>query len=113
MAFQPGQSGNPGGRPKENAEVKALARQFCLEAIEKLAWIMRNGDNKEAKAAADSLLDRGIGKPAQVVIGDADADPIQIEGRVRLVRPTEERLELDYQGTKVVLERGPTEGEGK
>lgn len=87
--FKPGQSGNPGGRPKEHAEVKALARSFCKEAVEKLVFIMRNGDNKEARAAADSLLDRGIGKPAQVVIGDADEDPIQLQGVIQLVRPPE------------------------
>src|SRR5207244_11467027 len=35
--FQPGQSGNPGGRPKEDAPVRDLARQHTAEAIRKLA----------------------------------------------------------------------------
>lgn len=67
MAFQKGQSGNPGGRPKECAEVKALAREHGPEAIAKLVELMRGGDARVAKAAADSLLDRGFGKPAQAV----------------------------------------------
>ncbi len=87
MAFKPGQSGNPGGRPKENAEVKALAKSLCLEAMRKLADLMRSSDEKVAKAAADSILDRGLGRPAQVVIGDRDEDPVQVEGRIRLIKP--------------------------
>lgn len=63
--FKPGQSGNPGGRPKEAAEVKALAREYGPEAIEKLVALMRADDPRVSKAAADSLLDRGYGKPAQ------------------------------------------------
>ena len=35
-AWKKGQSGNPGGRPKEVAQVKALARQHCEEAIQTL-----------------------------------------------------------------------------
>lgn len=67
MAFQKGQSGNPGGRPKECAEVKALARQYGPEAIEKLVTLLRGEDARVAKAAADSLLDRAYGKPTQGV----------------------------------------------
>lgn len=67
MAFQKGQSGNPGGRPKECAEVKELARQYGPEAIEKLVALLRGGDARVAKAAADSLLDRAYGKPSQAV----------------------------------------------
>lgn len=31
--------------------------------------------------------DRLEGKPAQVIIGDASEDAVQVEGRIRLVRP--------------------------
>jgi HEAT repeat protein len=87
MAFKPGESGNPGGRPKEAAEVKALARSHCVEAITTLVRLMRSEDEKVAKAASDSLLDRGIGKPAQVIIGDVDEDPVQVSGCITLVKP--------------------------
>jgi hypothetical protein len=84
MAFQKGQSGNPGGRPKECAEVKELAREYGPEAIAKLVELMRGEDARVAKAAVDSLLDRGFGKPSQSVEMTAEiAATIQaIERRV-------------------------------
>lgn len=89
MAFQPGQSGNPGGRPKECAEVKALAREYGQEAIEKLVALMRGEDNRIAQAAAQALLDRGYGKPSQSVdlVADVTANVSTIERRV--VRPND------------------------
>jgi hypothetical protein len=37
--FKPGQSGNPGGRPKGFAEVRELAREHTVAAIGKLVSI--------------------------------------------------------------------------
>ena len=77
--FQPGKSGNPGGRPKEAAEVKALAQEYGAEAIEKLVALLRGEDDRVAKAAADSLLDRGFGKPGQAVeMTGADGGPLSL-----------------------------------
>lgn len=89
MAFAPGQSGNPGGRSKESARIKALASSKAESAINKLAGIMENSaDEKNVIAAANALLDRGIGKPAQVHIGgDEDDAPIRIS-RIDLVNLT-------------------------
>ena len=80
MPFKPGQSGNPGGRPKEVGEVRELARGYTVQAISTLASIMLNEDAKgsERVAAATALLDRGYGKPAQTVAGDPDA-PVKVE----------------------------------
>lgn len=77
MAFQKGQSGNPGGRPKEDAEIKALARAAGPEAIEKLLELLRGDDRRTALAAAQALLDRGYGKPAQAITGD-EGGPIEL-----------------------------------
>src|SRR5215467_5572732 len=65
--FQKGQSGNPGGRPKEIAEVKELAREHMPAAIEALASIMNNPKASDAArfSAASALLDRGYGKAPQ------------------------------------------------
>ena len=65
--FKKGQSGNPGGRPKVVAEVKELARAHTGEAIKTLVSIMTNPKSAPAArvSAANSLLDRGYGKPPQ------------------------------------------------
>ncbi|MDE2106112.1 MAG: hypothetical protein KGL39_53310 [Patescibacteria group bacterium] len=69
MPFKPGQSGNPGGRPKGGHDVRELARSHGPDAIKTLAAIMCSEDappNARASAAC-ALLDRGYGKPDQTV----------------------------------------------
>lgn len=73
-----GVSGNPGGRSPRigpNGETAAeLARMHTVEAIETLAEVT---NNKKAPpiarvAAANALLDRGWGKPKEMVELDAN-----------------------------------------
>lgn len=89
MAFQPGQSGNPGGRPKddeETREVKVLARQHSKAAILKLAEWMNSENPKASVAACNSILDRGFGKPAQAVtVGGDPENPLKHTHTVQLV----------------------------
>lgn len=67
MTFQPGQSGNPGGRPKALKEVEEAAREHTTDAIRTLASICKSRKAPEAArvAAANSLLDRAWGRPKQ------------------------------------------------
>lgn len=66
--WKPGQSGNPSGRPKVAAEVRALARQYGAEALAKLVALMRHApDERVQLAAARELLNRGYGKVPQSV----------------------------------------------
>ena len=64
MPFEKGKSGNPGGRPKENKEVKELARKYSKEAIERLVFWMRSNEPRISLQASQALLDRGYGKPS-------------------------------------------------
>lgn len=89
--FQPGKSGNPGGRPKIPAEVRELARALTMEAIETHAEIMRDKEAPPAAraASANAILDRALGKPTQPVDGDGEGGPIRSLVEVRFVKPGE------------------------
>lgn len=65
-------AGRPKGAPNKNPpEVKLLAREYTEKAIETLANIMLTGESETARnQAANSLLDRGWGKPAQALTGE-------------------------------------------
>lgn len=79
--FQPGdpRAGRKRGVPnKATAEIKLAAQEYGIEALETLAKVMRNtkADPRARVAAANALLDRGYGKPAQTIQGDPE-NPLQ------------------------------------
>lgn len=71
--WQKGQSGNPGGRKRTDPELQGLLKSYSAMAIKTLADIARAGTNERARVmAANSLLDRGLGKPIQRIAGEKD-----------------------------------------
>ena len=71
--FAPGQSGNPGGRPKDEHRVAELARSYTVEAIDTLVELMRDGKDERVRGtAAQALLDRGWGKAKVEVVAGAE-----------------------------------------
>ena len=86
--FQPGQSGNPGGRPKASAKVRDLAREYTEQALQVLVQIATEGESEAARvAAANAILDRGYGKPSQPIDGDGEGGPIPTGMTVTFIRP--------------------------
>ena len=63
--FQKGQSGNPGGRPAVSGPLKELAKAHTDEALATLVAALKADENNVRVMAANSLLDRGWGKPTQ------------------------------------------------
>jgi hypothetical protein len=67
--FPKGQSGNPGGRPKELRDVIEQARSHTTDAIKTLVAAMNSDSTPWGAriAAANAILDRGWGKPTRPV----------------------------------------------
>lgn len=80
MPFKKGQSGNPTGRKRKTAEamnVEETARKLAPEALERLAYWMRQDNPRASSGASNAILDRAYGKPAQAITG-ADGGPLTV-----------------------------------
>lgn len=92
--FQPGQSGNPNGRPKskpfKDALKKAVAEAGADDEALKLvaAALLEKAKSGDVQAIKE-LADRMDGKVTQPVAGDDDADPINVVHKIErvIVRP--------------------------
>ena len=87
-----GPSPNPGGRPRILHEVRTLAREYTVPAIQALAEVLANPKSPPAAKcqAANSLLDRGWGRAEQSVTARVETTRINLD-----VLTIEERTELD------------------
>jgi hypothetical protein len=90
--FQPGQSGNPGGRAPKTEEERTL-EQMCRDktqdALAVLVKIMDNGENERNRiTAAMAIIERGHGKAVQpTTIGNPDGSKMDMNLTVTLVKP--------------------------
>jgi len=83
--FQPGVSGNPGGRHKGVGKAMELARQWDVKAIATLAEIMQDTTAPKAARvqAAQAILDRAYGKPPQSLEHTGDGRVLVVTGIAR------------------------------
>jgi hypothetical protein len=97
MPFQKGKSGNPGGRPAELGQFRALCREATPKALRALKLALK--DPEKSVAAAKVLLEFGWGKPTQSVSVEhslSDMTDEQLEARYReLIAKAEAARELD------------------
>ena len=97
-AWVPGQSGNPGGRPKVAAEIRDLAREHGAKAIERLVALMESKKPAIALRAAEAVLDRGYGRPLQAM--KLIEDPPEKSKSIDLKQLTDEELKEFMQCEK-------------
>ena len=87
--FLPGTVNNPGGRPRENPEAKAILKAATPKAAQTLAELLDSKVEKIRLQAAQVILDRTQGKPeimSRIEVSNADA-------AYDLARLSEEELE--------------------
>jgi hypothetical protein len=86
--FVKGQSGNPNGRPKMPKDLKEAFKAASPKALEILKKILADPEAKDSDRlrAAEIILDRAYGKPAQSV--DITTDTVTIQETLN------ERLEV-------------------
>lgn len=70
----------------DGVSITKLAQSYAPKAIEVLAKLMDHPDADVRARAANSLLDRGLGKPAQSVMLQGDENkPIEHKVRVEFI----------------------------
>ena len=79
MPWQPGQSGNPSGRPKSNPYAELMLEEYAREAVAVIVAELRSEDAKQRLAAAKDVLDRRYGRASQSIeLGNKDGQPFAI-----------------------------------
>ena len=96
-------SGNAGGRPKAAHNIQELARKHTIEALDVLVQIMLNekAPPNARVAAANTLLDRGYGKPPQFNTGDTQSFK-------KAVDMTDDELAAIAAGAKLTIVKSDT-----
>jgi hypothetical protein len=101
-----GATGNPGGRPVEDAEVKQLARAQGPSAIARLTQLMYSEDERTCVAAAQALLNRGFGKAESTSTLD-----VTLSQKPKIVYPAWEDMDVNQvSGAYMDLMKAGDEG---
>jgi hypothetical protein len=68
MRVEKGRSGNPGGRPKGDGEIRELARRHTVVALRTLVEIAEHGENESAGVTAANalLIEAGASRPSRL-----------------------------------------------
>lgn len=76
--FQPGVSGNPGGKPSELAAFRKQLAEFDPLAMQAIRRVLSSDDDKVVVQALALFWDRRYGKAPQAITGE-DGKPLRLE----------------------------------
>jgi len=62
MTFKKGESGNPGGRPKESKDIRDLARKNAPHAFKRILELIDSKNERVAFSAAKEIIERAYGR---------------------------------------------------
>jgi hypothetical protein len=102
--FTKGVTGNPAGRPRRHiGDLSREARRYAQLALSTLVKICRDGMERNRLVAARELLDRGYGRPIQMIdasiiskkLSELTSDELAaLEGRLLTSDAEPKQLEL-------------------
>ena len=96
--FKPGQSGNPGGRPisvKDYVDKRTRHGRSEIDTLYRISHDPKAGAASRI-AAANSLLDRLYGKPAQAVeVSGPDGGPVELRALIAHMAATLTEAQVD------------------
>jgi hypothetical protein len=98
--FPKGQSGNPGGRPKAEGEIRELAQKHGPEALQRLVDLMGSANERVAVAAAQAVLDRAYGRPVQglqLAAADETCARWVADFHQRITEARQKRIEIEMR----------------
>lgn len=111
--FQPGQSGNPGGRPAIPADIKEARKLTQIEfekLVNKYIWLTQAGFGEAAEDQSISMFERMIGSIVQKACNEGDHQRLNFL-LDRLIGKVTEKMEIKAEpfivkrkdGTEIVM----------
>ena len=85
--FQPGQSGNPSGRPKKDNLLTKLAKAKTPEAFKRVLELLHSHEDSVSMQAAKTVFEYGYGKPKQ----ELDVSSEDLRSLVAVLRPVSKK----------------------
>lgn len=109
--FTPGQSGNPGGRPRLEGAIRELAQRAAPEALAELIRLSQESkDDRVRVNAASAVLDRAVGKPLASK-PNAGAGDALLAALTAMAHPTPERAAVAAAIKQAALDRLQAHGQ--